>query len=183
MAVGEVIRRLVAKCFCAKFREVSEKTFVAAGQVGVGIRGGAEAAVIAVRKALQKKKGSLWTLKVDPENAFNTIDREAVLQAVKESFPELEAWYRFCYGASANLFCEGEVLPFGSSQGVQQGDPLGPLLFALGLLRTCRTLKQKLQNDTLSVWYLDDGTVVGDIEEVLAAWRIIQRRWRRQVLK
>ena len=32
VAVGEVIRRLVAKCFCAKFREVSERVFVSAGQ-------------------------------------------------------------------------------------------------------------------------------------------------------
>ena len=112
-------------------------------------------------------------LKVDLENAFNSVDREVVLQAVRNFFPEVEAWFRFCYGAPAKLFCEGDVLPFGSAQGVQQGDPLGPLLFALGLLQFCRVLKESLSKDSLAVWYLDDGTVVGELGDVASAWRLI----------
>ena len=147
--------------------------FIEVGQVGVGVRGGAEAAVAAVREALRRGGGRLWVLKVDLENAFNTIDRESILKTVKEFFPEMEAWYRLCYGEPAKLFCEGEELSFGSAQGVQQGDPLGPLLFALGLLATCRALKEKLSTETLSVWYLDDGTIVGDPKEVEKAWKTI----------
>lgn len=173
MAVGEVFRRLVAKCFCARFKLRCEAVFVEAGQVGVGVKGGAEAAVTAVREALRKGGGRFWALKVDLENAFNAVDREAVLRAVREFFPEAELWYRLCYGVPAKLFCEGEVLPFCSAQGVQQGDPLGPLLFALGLLETCRALKEKLAVGTLSVWYLDDGTIVGEASEVGKAWGII----------
>ena len=141
--------------------------------MGVGVRGGAEATVTAVRRALEKGEGNLWALKVDLENAFNSIDREAVLQVVRELFPEAEVWFRYCYGASAKLFCEGEILPFGSAQGVQQGDPLGPLLFALGLLGLCRALKGGLVERTLAVWYLDDGTIVGEAKEVAKAWKLI----------
>ena len=183
VAVGEVMRRLVAKCFCARFKASSEELFVEAGQVGVGTRGGAEAAVIAVRTALQKGGGRLWTLKVDLENAYNSVDRGSILRAVKRYFPEMEAWYRFCYQSPAKLFCEGEVLPFESSQGVQQGDPLGPLLFALGILHACKKLKAELQADTLSVWYLDDGTIVGEADEVVRAWELIQTEVNRVGLK
>ena len=174
IAVGEVIRRLVAKCFCARFRGRGEQTFVAVGQVGVGVKGGAEAVVSAVREAVHRGNGSCCVLKVDLENAFNAVDREAVLRAVKQFFPEAEAWYRLCYGEPANLLCEGKVLPFGSAQGVQQGDPLGPLLFALGLRETCRNLKENLSAKALSVWYLDDGAVVGELKEIGKAWKIIQ---------
>ena len=173
VAVGEVLRRLVSKCFCSKFKGRCEKTFLEVGQVGVGIKGGAEAAVTAVRNALERGDKNLGVLKVDLENAFNSIDRKAVLEAVREFFPEVEAWFRFCYGAPAKLFCEGTVLPFGSAQGVQQGDPLGPLLFSLGLLGVCRTLKQGLAQGSLAVWYLDDGTVVGEAKELTKAWKLI----------
>ena len=174
VAVGEVLRRLVAKCFCAKLKGRSEKLFVKVGQVGVGVKGGSEAAVLAVREALQKGNGRKVVLKVDLENAFNSINREKVLEAVRDAFPELEAWYRFCYADPSMLLCEGEVLPFGSAQGVQQGDPLGPLLFALGLVQGCHALKEGLQKDSLVVWYLDDGVVVGEPNEIVRAWSIIQ---------
>ena len=50
-----------------------------------------------------------------------------------------------------------------SAEGVQQGDPLGPLLFAL----TIHTLVGSLQSP-LNCWFLDDGTLGGDPETVLA---------------
>ena len=183
VAVGEVLRRLVAKCFCTRLKLKCEELFTEVGQVGVGVRGGAEAAVIAVRTALQNVDKKQWTLKVDLENAYNSIDRQAILSMVHRFFPELTAWYRLCYGTAAKLYCEGKVLPFDSSQGVQQGDPLGPLLFALGLWRTCKELKETLQRETLSVWFLDDGTIVGEAEEVARAWNIIKAEVQKVGLK
>lgn len=173
IAVGEVLRRLVSRCFCAALRPKADAIFLQNGQVGVGVAGGAEAAVQAVRiKAAAVGERNL-VLKVDVENAFNTISRGAVLRKVCEVFPELEAWFRFSYGRAAVLYCDGVVLPFGSAEGVQQGDPLGPFLFALGLLDMCATLKRRLAHSTLSVWYLDDGTIVGPADEIALAWGII----------
>ena len=48
-----------------------------------------------------------------------------------------------------------------SAEGVQQGDPLGPLLFCL----TIQPLIQDLQSE-FKVFYLDDGTIGGSLEDV-----------------
>src|SRR6201996_555972 len=62
-------------------------------------------------------------VKLDFSNAFNTVRRDAILNAVATELPEL---YRLCYSAHA----EASLLQLGdhtvvSAEGVQQGDPLG----------------------------------------------------------
>ena len=49
-----------------------------------------------------------------------------------------------------------------SAEGVQQGDPLGPLLFCLTIHQLCSRMKSELS--------LDDGTLGGKVEDVLHIW-------------
>ena len=49
--------------------------------------------------------------------------------------------------------------------GVQQGDPLGPLLFSLVLADLLDQIS--IPGIMLSVWYLDDGTIVGSCSAIL----------------
>jgi len=98
-------------------------------------------------------------VKLDFSNAFNTISRAAVLYAVSNQIPEL---YRFCFAA----YGDTSVLQFGqevisSAEGVQQGDPLGPLLFCLTLQPILSSLSSKLR-----LGYLDDVTLGGSINTV-----------------
>ncbi len=51
-------------------------------------------------------------------------------------------------------------------------------MFALGISRCCRHPKEELE-EALSVWYLDDGTVVGSPKEVGKAWGVIQEEMRK----
>jgi hypothetical protein len=44
-----------------------------------------------------------------------------------------------------------------SETGVQQGDPLGPVLFCLALHPVIKSLKSEF-----NVWYLDDGVLADD---------------------
>ena len=44
-----------------------------------------------------------------------------------------------------------------SDSGVQQGDPLGPLLFSLDIHDIASSMKSNF-----NVWYLDDATIAGD---------------------
>ena len=48
-----------------------------------------------------------------------------------------------------------------SETGVQQGDPLGPVLFALAVDEIARSVRSPI-----NIWYLDDATIGGPAESV-----------------
>ncbi|XP_056685317.1 uncharacterized protein [Spinacia oleracea] len=109
-------------------------------------------------------------LLVDFSNAFNMIDRSTMLREVRRRCPSLAPWVEFCYARPARLYYEGSILL--SSQGVQQGDPLGPLLFALTLHPLVHLIHEKCNLDFMA-WYLDDGTIIGDTTLVSSALQVI----------
>ena len=56
-----------------------------------------------------------------------------------------------------------------SAEGVQQGDPLGPMLFCLGIHDLVASLSCEFR-----VFYMDDGTIGGTLEDVQADLHIIE---------
>ena len=103
---------------------------------------------------------------VDLDNSFNTGDRQILLEEVKAHFPQLYPWAVTCYGQHSHLNFGGHRLS--SEAGVQQGDPLGPLFFAL-LLQPVLLQVQAIEELNLNAWFLDDGTLVGTREELCQA--------------
>ena len=63
------------------------------------------------------------------------------------------------YSQPSNLYFNEHIIP--SMEGVQQGDPLGPFLFSLGIQDLINSCKSQY-----NCWYLDDGTL-GDSAEVV----------------
>ena len=57
-----------------------------------------------------------------------------------------------------------------SQEGVQQGDPLGPFLYALTTMAITRKCKS-----SLNLWYLDDGFIAGKVEDVLSDYKEIKK--------
>ncbi|XP_052625610.1 uncharacterized protein LOC128132729 [Lactuca sativa] len=115
--------------------------------------------------------GSLLMLTVDFSNAFNLVDRSSLLHEVKKMCPSISLLVNFLYGQAARLYIGAQHR--WSATGVQQGDPLGPLLFDLVL----HSLVQKIRDNCkllLHAWYLDDGTFIGDSEEVARVLNIIR---------
>ena len=105
-------------------------------------------------------------VKLDFANAFNTLRRDSLLEAVARDIPEL---YRFAHASYSNR----PLLRYGSSiilseEGTQQGDPLGPLEFCLVL----QPLLMKLRSD-LRIGYLDDLTLGGNKDTVAADVHLI----------
>jgi hypothetical protein len=139
--------------------------------VGVATQGGAEASVHAARKLAAEfgeDPGKIM-LKVDFSNAFNQVDRTEMLAQV---YDKLYRWVEYCYSSAAHLFFGTCMLL--SAAGVQQGDPLGPLLFSLVLHPLALKIQKAFPNLLLNVWYLDDGCIVGDIADVYAVFQMVQ---------
>ena len=96
---------------------------------------------------------------MDFKNAFNLVDREVMLQEVRLRCPPISCWVEFCYSRPARLYYGEHTL--WSHQGVQQGDPLGPLLFTLVLHPLVCKIVETFSL-SLHAWYLDDGTIIVD---------------------
>ena len=159
IAVGGTLRRLVAKCASRAVRD-EMGALLAPVQLGYGTPMGAEAAVHAARVYLRNIQSGQVLLKVDFANVFNHIRRDKLLQSVLNEVPGIYWLVHAAYSTPSFLFFGSHTID--SAEGVQQGDPLGPLLFSL----TIHHLVCYLKSD-FGVFYLDDGTLGGNWQDVI----------------
>ena len=116
---------------------------------------------------------TLCCLKVDMSNAFNNCHCECFLQRLHQELPELYGWVQWCYHTAGELRFGRHKLQ--STTGVQQGDPLGPLLFSLVILELLDDIGP-FPNLNFQLWYLDDGTLVGPRNVVASIFEMLQER-------
>ena len=109
---------------------------------------------------------------MDMTNAFNLVSRQAVLDECSVfSLP----WVSWCYGSHPVLrHPMGHLI---SQSGVQQGDPLGPILFALVFQKLISTIDayDECLNLLLQAWYFDDGVLADKRSAVLRALHLIEQ--------
>ena len=158
IAIGCTLRRLSSKCVGASVSEEMESQLFPL-QLGFGTRMGAEGAVHAARSFLMDMASDHLLLKVDFQNAFNSIRRDVILEKTLSKAPQVYPLAYSAYRHPSFLFFGGDIIL--SSEGVQQGDPLGPLLFCLGI----HDLVSALQS-AFRVFYLDDGTLGGPVSSI-----------------
>ncbi|XP_026456110.1 uncharacterized protein LOC113357059 isoform X3 [Papaver somniferum] len=142
-------------------------------QYGVGIPCGGESILYAANRFLEMhgSDNTKSMLLIDFSNAFNMVDRSTIIREVRTHCPIISRWVEFCYMQPARLYYQEHLLS--STQGVQQGDLLGPLLFALALHPLIEKIASTCMLD-FHAWYLDDGTIAGDTMEVSKALKILQ---------
>ena len=70
------------------------------------------------------------------------------------------------YLEQSYLMFNGKIIP--SEEGVQQGDPLGPLLFCLTLQPIIKQL-----SSPLNLWYMDDGILGGTVDSIKNDYTIL----------
>ena len=158
IAVGCTLRRLISKCACLHAL-ASIPDVLAPHQLGFGIAAGVEAAIHASRVYLAHLPSNKALVKVDFQNAFNSIRRDKLLEAVKGYIPDLLPYVHSAYSAPSVLLWDS--IQLSSAEGIQQGDPLGPMLFCLGIHDLVSSLSSEF-----NVFYLDDGTIGGDLQDL-----------------
>lgn len=159
IAVGDTLRRLSAKCATKAVQEKFAGVF-GPSQLGFGISGGCEAAVHASRRFTNNSKMGDVFLKLDFENAFNSIRRDHVAQCFARHAPELLPFYKMCYEKDSLLFFGSDFM-LDSAEGFQQGDPLAVFGFCLGINECIRKIKSRF-----ICAYIDDVSMADH-------WRVV----------
>ena len=132
-------------------------------QLGFNITSGAEAAVHAATIYVHDLDENC-ILKIDFRIAFNMLRRDKMLLAMKDHAPGLIAYEHSVCSTSSTHFWGEETIQ--SKESVQQGDPLGPLLFCLMLHKLISRIKSEF-----CVWYPDDGMLVDLLRQSSRTWR------------
>ena len=128
-------------------------------QLGVGVSGGCEAAAHIVRAFVKSLvvPGNNVLAKLNLKNVFNTVRQDHFLEVCSSRAPSILRLASTVYATSSHLVIGNETIL--SETGVQQGDPLGPVLFALAVDKIARSVRSPI-----NTWYLDDATIIGPVE-------------------
>jgi hypothetical protein len=153
IAIGDLVYRVAVKAILV----TSFKTeMLLPNQLGVSSPGGVEPAIFLLEEAIAgpNKAGYKKATSIDLANAFNSTNRSSIASSVAKFAPSLYKAAAWAYNNPSLLVTEeGAILA--STEGVRQGDPLGPLLFSLAFRPTLELLIKKLPQATL-IAYLDD---------------------------
>ena len=172
IAIPETLYRLVSLCGLHMCKDAISAKLAGVRQLGVGVSSGPEAIATAVRlymgeitSGVDEEEASERLISVclsaDATNAFNTVDRDAVLRMVLEVCPGLLPFVRMSYRRQGRLVLANRgpgkerYRVFLSRSGVRQGDPLGPVLFALAAMEAMRKV-QAAHPDVPLPSYADD---------------------------
>ena len=166
IGVGEVLRRIVAK---AVLYITNMDILKAAGdhQLCAGHVSGCEAGVHAMTD-IQEDDQTETVLLVDASNAFNSLNREAAMRNIQSLCPPLAKIVVNTYRNNAPLFIDGEVIP--SQEGTTQGDPLAMCIYAIATIPLIRKLPRCVNH----IWYADDASAGGKLDNLRSWWNKIQ---------
>ena len=105
--------------------------------------------------------------KLDFKNAFNSIRKDKMLEAVQNFAPDLNAFVHSAISLPSSLFWGDRIIQ--SAEGVQQVENLGPLLFCLTIHKLCSHLKSELR-----LFYLNDGTLGGCKDDIVQDLEVVK---------
>ena len=166
IGVGEVMRRIIGKAlsWC-----LSTDIQAAAGplQVSAGVKGGAEAAIHAMKNIFELEATDAVIL-VDAANAFNSLNRAVSLHNMRYLCPPFATVLINTYRIPTRLFITGggEIK---SSEGTTQGDTLAMPDYGISVTPIIDHLKRIVEKVS-QVWLADDATGAGKLNDLKTWW-------------
>ena len=159
LACGTIARRLVARAACAvrKDKVIEVVTELQYGFVPSGVE--------ALHKSLSARSEEhpdMAYVSLDMYSAFTRMRRRDVLRCIRRLCPEFEPLFRQWYARSAIHVAAGGASGsrlVSQNEGLDQGCPLSPAFFCMGLASPLTDFRDNLQqlDDRCKVWaYLDD---------------------------
>jgi hypothetical protein len=138
--------------------------------MGNGVKGGVESLPNTVRAYLRLHPDHI-AIKTDIKNAFNSLHRAFVL-ASAQVYPALAPLIVLMYGAPSNISYND--FTFTVERGVNQGDPMGPVLYSTAIKPAVdSTLRQHPEVRITGI--MDDKYLMGPAKEVLMAMETYAR--------
>jgi hypothetical protein len=165
---------MLGKILATRHSKAMGRFLLTVGQVGVGTSGGVEAVYHATRAFSNTLQADEVIVKLDVRNAFNSVSRGQMVQALKllaakqnYDVNDLLAYFEAAYAQPSHIYYQpkGSSVHISSEEGCQQGDPLGPLFFAIVFTLACARAAQALDLPLLGS-FLDDAVVGGHVDEV-----------------
>ena len=96
-------------------------------------------------------------VKFDMLNAFNNVRRDHFLEVCSPRAPSMHRIALTAYAMTSHLVIGNETIL--SETGVQDGDPLGLVMFALAVGEIANSVRSPI-----NIWYLDDIKIGGPVK-------------------
>ena len=140
-------------------------------QVSTGLKGGAEAAIHAMKNIFELETTEAVIL-VDASNAFNRLNRRVALHNIQYLCPNFSTVLINTYRNPARLFISGggEIL---SMEGTTQGDSLAMQFYGISTTNIIKRLDYQITK-IHQVWLADDATGAGTLLNLRKWWESVQ---------
>ena len=170
LTCGEAILKISGLLVLARMPKSNLAKFLEPFQLGVGVKGGVELAIMRLQRFLEEQGADpdAIVLFLDIADAFMRADRAKMLSAIYAA-PELQPSWHLAHwhlGAPNPRYLplgDGTVYAFHQSQGGPQGDPLMPLWFCV-LMHVL--LARILVNVSTAACILDDTAAGGHVSTI-----------------
>ena len=161
--VGDTLRRLVAHTIAQQL-SVAVEAATAPFQYALSTRAGTECVAHALQ-SLTEENPTTTVMSIDGIGAFDLVSRKAMLQALMsiESGSAAILFVRMFYRQASTYLWEdneGHVHRIEQGEGGEQGDPMMPLLFALGQQTALSAIQGSLDDEERLLAFHDDLYVV-----------------------
>ena len=177
IVVGDIMRRLVARTMAKQVAKKAEEA-TAPFQYALTTKAGCEC-VAHILQTITDMDSRATVVSIDGVGAYDLISRNAMMEGLlrMEQGDQILPFVRCFYGSPSTYLWEdetGNVQDIPQGEGGEQGDPLMPLLFALGLHRALSAVRERMQDEEKVFAFLDDVYVTCAPDRVLEVHKILE---------